>query len=275
MGERDKISITIRKDLLKNIDNEINGVDVRNRSHAIEVILSRYFTHTKIRKAFILAGGLGTRLRPLTYGIPKPLIPIGGKPLLEHTFNLLKDFGVDEIILAVGYKAKMIEDHFGDGSDYGLKVRYVREEKMLGTAGPLRLAKKELTSPFFMLNGDIMVEMDLNDLAYFHFARGGLATVALTPVEDISHYGAVDMKGFRILQFAEKPKRSEPGLINAGVYVIDPKIIDMIPEGPCSIEKEIFPKLAKEGQLYGYPFHGKWIDTGTLTSLDQAKKLFG
>lgn len=275
MGEREKISITIRKDLLKNIDYEINGVDVRNRSHAIEVILSQYFTHSKIRKAFILAGGLGTRLRPLTYGIPKPLIPIGGKPLLEHTVNLLKDFGVDEIILAVGYKAKMIEDHFGDGSDYGLTIKYVKEEKKLGTAGPLRLARDDLTSPFFMLNGDILVEMDMNDFAFFHSARGGLATVALTPVEDISRYGAVEMKGFKILQFLEKPKKSEPGLINAGIYVIDPKIIDMVPDEPCSIEKQIFPKLAKEGQLYGYPFHGKWVDTGTLTSLRQAKKLFG
>ncbi|HIJ99122.1 TPA: NTP transferase domain-containing protein [archaeon] len=153
---KDRITITLEKELLKKLDTLVDGRDIRSRSHAIERALFSHLEEGKVKQALILAGGEGTRLRPFTYEIPKPLIPIKGKPMLEHIINHLLAYGVKNFILSVGYMSEKIISHFGDGKKLGVHIDYVIEKERLGTAGPLRLAKDLLEEDFLMLNGDIL-----------------------------------------------------------------------------------------------------------------------
>ena len=272
-ANRERLTITLRKDLLNELDNRVDGIKVRNRSHAIEVLLSKVLESGKVKKAIILAGGKGTRMRPLTYEMPKPMIPLKGKPLIQHIIELCRKYEIREIILSVGYMGDKIRDHFGDGSHLGVDIKYVEEEEELGTAGPLLLAKQYLTSPFLMFNGDVISNIDLADIISFHSEQNALATIALTQVEDTSSFGVARLKGHKIVGFIEKPKGGEDGkLINAGVYVMQPDVLGYIPKGKSMLERDVFPKLAEEGKLYGYPFDGQWFDTGTPEAYERAIK---
>ncbi|PIU24229.1 hypothetical protein COT12_02165, partial [Candidatus Berkelbacteria bacterium CG08_land_8_20_14_0_20_39_8] len=170
--EREKLTVTIRKDLFKKIDSIIDGKKIRNRSHATEYLIESGLGIGKINKAIVLVGGEGTRLRPFTYELPKALLPIQGKPMVLHVLEQLKTFGISEIILAIGYKGEKIQEYFGDGHQFGLNIHYVVEKKPLGTAGPLRLAKKYLTESFFIVWGDILSHLDLADFMNFHKEHG-------------------------------------------------------------------------------------------------------
>jgi NDP-sugar pyrophosphorylase family protein len=217
-------------------------------------------------KALVLAGGFGTRLRPLSCTRPKMLFPIGDQPLIDWTLKNLSQGGVDTVVMAVNYMAEALVRYLGP-TKYDLGIIYSREQRPLGTGGPIRKAKELLNGePFLVLNGDIITDVDYRRLIEYHKAKGGLATLALTPVSDPSRYGAVelDWEG-RITRFVEKPEKGkEPSnLINAGIYFLDPKIFDYIPDGRAvSIEREVFPVLANERKLYGYEFHGLWTDMG-------------
>ena len=202
---------------------------------------AKYLMKTPM-KAFILAGGLGTRLRPLTYEIPKLLIPLQGKPILEHTLDLFRRHSVSEIFLAVGYKAEQFKEYFGDGKKLGLKINYIIEETPLGTGGALRLAKDHLRNTFFMCNGDELKEINLDLLYKFHKEQGALATIALTEVEDTSQFGVVELDKHKIKRFVEKPKPEEAPshLINSGFYIFEPDVVNLIPEGRAvSLERGI------------------------------------
>jgi NDP-sugar pyrophosphorylase family protein len=217
-------------------------------------------------KALVLAGGLGTRLRPLSCTRPKMLFPLGEQPLMDWTLKNLSQGGVDTVVMAVNYMAEALVRYLGP-TKYDLGIIYSRENRPLGTGGPIRKARDLLNSePFLVMNGDIISDIDIRRLIDYHRAKRGLATVALTPVSDPSRYGAVelDWEG-RITRFVEKPERGkEPSnLINAGIYVLDPKIFDYIPDGRAvSIEREVFPVLANERKLFGFEFHGLWTDIG-------------
>lgn len=228
----------------------------------------------QLKKAVILAGGLGTRLRPLTLEIPKPLVPVHGRALIEHLLDLFRRYKIDDVTLAIGYMADKIKDHFQDGKKFGVKMHYVIEKEPLGTAGCLKLLKDELTETFVMTNGDELKELDIKEMYNIHKKNKALATIALWQVEDPSAYGVAKLEGNKILEFIEKPKREDApsNLINSGFYIIEPEVIDMIPDGFAMIEKDIFPKLAKEGRLFGYPFKGQWFDTGTFERYDRAIK---
>jgi len=217
-------------------------------------------------KALVLAGGFGTRLRPLSCTRPKMLFPIGDQPLMDWTLKNLSQGGVDTVVMAVNYMAEALVRYLGP-TKYDLGIIYSREQRPLGTGGPIRKAKELLNGePFLVLNGDVISDVDYRRLIEYHKAKGGLATLALTSVSDPSRYGAVelDWEG-RITRFVEKPEKGkEPSnLINAGIYVLDPKIFDYIPDGRAvSIEREVFPVLANERKLYGFEFHGLWTDMG-------------
>ncbi len=270
---RERLTITLRNDLLRELDSMVDGIEVRNRSHAIEVLLSKALDVRRVRKAVILAGGKGTRMRPFTYEMPKPMIPVKGKPLVQHTLELCRKYDIREIIMSIGYLGDKIREHFGDGSHLGLEIKYVEERKEMGTAGPLNLARDYLDSPFLMFNGDVLCRIDLSDFISFHSEKKGLATLALTQVEDTSAFGVARLKGDRIIGFVEKPKTGEDSkLINAGVYLLEPEVIDYIPKGKAMMETDVFPQLSKEGKLYGYPFDGQWFDTGTPEAYERAIK---
>jgi NDP-sugar pyrophosphorylase family protein len=271
---KERVTLTLDRNILENVDRMVNGIDVRNRSHAIELILSKHLNLRELRTALILCGGEGTRLRPITYEIPKALVPVHGKPLLEHMFDLLKKYGINDIILSVGYMKEKIMNEKNNWSRLGLDISFVEESRPLGTGGPLRLAKDRLAKTFIVSNGDELKDINIIDMYDAHKRNKALATIALTTVDDPSQYGVARLEGERIIEFVEKPRKGEApsNLINAGFYIMEPEVVRMIPKGACSIEKEIFPKLAKMGRLYGFPFSGQWFDTGTLERYERALK---
>lgn len=229
-------------------------------------------------KAVILAGGFGTRLRPLSCTRPKLLFPICNKPLLDWTLERLANSGVKEVVLAVNYMAEAFIQRYGD-STRGMRLFYPMEEKPLGTGGPIKNAEKLIgrKDPFLVLNGDILTDFDYSKIMKKHIEKGATATIALYRVEYPSRYGVAELtEKNRVVRFVEKPAREKApsNLANAGIYVLDPRIFDYIPSGrPVSMEREVFPKLADDGKLYGYDFEGLWIDIGKSEDYLKANKL--
>jgi len=277
MGRRRKrLTITLRGDLLSKVDDLVDGASIRNRSHAIEFLLDQTLLPA-VSQAVILAGGAGAELRPLTYEVPKPLIPVKGKPILEHTIELLKKYKIRDLILAIGHLGGKIRDHFGDGKRLGVKIRYSREEKPLGTAGALKLARKYLEeAPFLVIHGDVLTKLDLGDLLSFHQSHGGVATMALAVVKELSGVEAVSLDGYKIKKFFRTPgdKKLKTGLVNAGIYVFQPEIFKFIPRFRLRMLEDIFPNLAKKGKLFGYPFSEPWYDVSTPESYEKVIKVW-
>jgi NDP-sugar pyrophosphorylase family protein len=229
-------------------------------------------------KAVVLAGGFGTRLRPLSCTRPKLLFPVCNRPLLDWTLERLDKSGIKDVVLATNYMAEAFIQRYGD-STRGMRLFYSREEKPLGTGGPIKKAEELIghEEPFLVLNGDILTDFDYSKLLKKHVEKGATATIALYRVKDPSRYGVAELtEKNRVVRFVEKPAREKApsNLANAGIYVLDPKILDYIPGGqPVSIEREVFPKLADKGKLYGYDFKGLWIDIGKPKDYLKANKL--
>ena len=220
-------------------------------------------------KAILLAGGKGTRLRPLTLHTPKPIVPIFNRPFLQYQLDLLKQVPeIDEVVLSLNYQPRRIEEMFGDGRDSGLGMRYVVEPVPLGTAGAVRYAGESIRESVVVFNGDVLTEVDLASVIALHRERRAKATIVLTPVDNPSAYGLVetDERG-NIQRFLEKPGVNEItcNTINAGIYVLEPDTFDRIPKDtPWSIERSFFPSLIERGETFiGYVYRGYWIDIGT------------
>ena len=228
-------------------------------------------------QAVILVGGEGTRLRPLTYALPKPMVPILGRPFIGWIIERLRRAGVDDIILSCCYLPDVIEAHFGDGSDLGLKLHYVLEDTPLGTAGAIRNAIDLISGPIFVSNGDILTGLDLAAMFAAHDRHDALATIHTRAVDDPSQFGVVetDSDG-RVLRFVEKPKPGETGArdINAGTYILERAAVDAIPPGrTVSIERETFPLLIRETQrVFAVSTQDYWIDVGRPETYWQAHK---
>ncbi|MFH0897061.1 MAG: nucleotidyltransferase family protein, partial [Candidatus Bathyarchaeota archaeon] len=220
-------------------------------------------------KALILAGGFGTRLRPLSCTRPKLMFPVANRPVIDWILEGLAKNGVKTVILAVNYGADMLLQHLGK-TRFGMNILYSYENKPLGTGGPVKKAEKLLNEdkePFFVLNGDVLSSIDYSALFQSHKSNGAQATMALHEVENPSRFGVVELNGHnQILRFIEKPKLEEAPskLINAGTYVLNRSVLGLIaPEAKISMERDIFPILASKGQLYGQRFEGLWMDIGT------------
>ncbi|MCL4473824.1 MAG: NDP-sugar synthase [Actinobacteria bacterium] len=225
-------------------------------------------------KAVILVGGQGTRLRPLTLGTPKPMVPLANKPFVSYVLDRLRDNGISEVVFSMGYLPDGIKSYFGDGSDFGLKVTYVTEDKPLGTAGAVKNVEAHVRDgDFLVLNGDILTDLDLKKLIAFHEKKKAVGTLALTPVEDPTAYGLVRTSDDgSVLGFVEKPSWDQinTNLINAGTYVLRSEVFDLIPEGvEYSFERGVFPRLVGNG-LYGFPSDSYWMDIGTPEKYLQA-----
>src|SRR5438876_1587376 len=220
-------------------------------------------------KAILLAGGKGTRLRPLTIHTPKPIVPIFNRPFLHYQLDLLKQVPeIDEVILSLNYQPRRIEEISGNGDDSGLGIKYVVEPAPLGTAGAVRYAGESVRESVVVFNGDVLTEIDLAAVIRLHRERKAKATIVLTPVDNPSAYGLVetDASG-NIQRFLEKPKPDEItcDTINAGIYVLEPDTFDRIPTGtPYSIERSFFPSLIERSETFvAYIDRGYWIDIGT------------
>src|ERR687884_1679844 len=220
-------------------------------------------------KAILLAGGKGTRLRPLTIHTPKPIVPIFNRAFLHYQLDLLKKVPeIDEVILSLNYQPRRIEEVFGDGSRAGLSIRYVVEPAPLGTAGAVRYAGESLHDSVVVFNGDVLTQVDLAAVIALHRQRKARATIVLTPVENPSAYGLVETAADgNIRRFLEKPKPEEITThnINAGIYVLEPDTFDRIPNDVAwSIERSYFPSLVERGETFvAYIYQGYWIDIGT------------
>ena len=219
-------------------------------------------------QAVILVGGFGTRLRPLTYSVPKPLLPIANVRQLEHLIAALGSAGVDRVALALGFKPEPFLRAFPDGTCAGVALHYVIEPEPLDTAGAIAFAARDagIHETFVVMNGDILTDLDVSALVRFHHARGAEGTLHLTPVDDPSQYGVVetDREGW-VRRFVEKPAPGETDsrTINAGTYVLEPQVLDRIPDlQRMSVERAVFPAMAAEGRLAAMATDDYWIDTG-------------
>jgi mannose-1-phosphate guanylyltransferase len=228
-------------------------------------------------KAVVLVGGFGTRLRPLTLGTPKQMLPVVDRPMIEWVVGHLGRHGVDEAVLALGYRPDDFLAAYPDARCGGVRLSYAVEDTPLDTAGAIRFAASQagIDERFLVLNGDVLTDLDVGGLVGFHADRGASATIHLIPVDDPSRYGVVPTDGEgRVLDFVEKPRLEDAPSrwINAGTYVLEPEVLDWIPPaGRVSVERETFPALAAEGRLFGYEVDTYWLDAGTPETYLQAQ----
>jgi mannose-1-phosphate guanylyltransferase len=219
-------------------------------------------------QAVILVGGEGTRLRPLTSTMPKPVVPLVDRPLMVYMLEWLRGHGVDDVIMSCGFLAAGVRDVLGDGSQLGIRLRFVEEPEPRGTAGALKYAEELLDERFLMLNGDVLTDLDLSAQLHQHEATGATATLALVPVDDPTSYGLVRLRADHVVaEFLEKPSADtllDTNLISAGAYVLERAVLDLIPpDRKVSIEREVWPALVGEG-LYGFDDQqAYWVDIGT------------
>lgn len=222
-------------------------------------------------KVLILAGGKGRRLRPYTTIIPKPLMPIGEKAILEIIIEQLRSYGLRDLIMATGYLGELIATFFGDGSRFGVKIEYTKEKEPLGTAGPLSLVKKGINDTFLMMNGDILSTIDYQELLKFHKAKKGILTVALNRREVKIDFGITNVSNDKIIEYIEKPVINH--LVSMGIYVFEDRIFDYIKPNEYLDFPDLVKNLIKNGEtVNGYVFNGYWLDIGRHEDYNKANE---
>jgi NDP-sugar pyrophosphorylase family protein len=222
-------------------------------------------------QALILAGGKGTRLRPLTMHTPKPIVPIANQPFLLYQLELLKRADVRDVILSLSYQPQKIEDKLGDGTDFNVHISYAVEASPLGTAGAYRNAASLISETTVVFNGDVLTDIDMNEVIRYHREHRAAATIVLTPVPNPTAYGLVETEpDGRVRRFLEKPKPEEVtcDTINAGIYILEPRVLEYVPEGePFMFEYGVFPKLLERKEaFFAFIWKGYWRDIGTAES---------
>lgn len=225
-------------------------------------------------RAMIMAAGSGERLKPLTNPLPKPMVPILNTPVMEYSVKLLRQHGIKEIIANTHYNPQYIKQYFGDGRKFDVHLSYSYEKELLGTAGGVKNNSSFLRETFFVLSGDAITNIDLSEMYKFHKSKGSIATLALTPVKNVSLYGvAVTDSWGRIKAFQEKPSPQEAlsNIVNTGIYLFEPKIFDYIPNGFYDFGSQLFPKLLELGiDLFGFQTDDYWCDIGAIESYQQS-----
>ncbi|MBU0953691.1 MAG: NTP transferase domain-containing protein [Nanoarchaeota archaeon] len=262
---KSKIAITVDEHLLSRIDAQRG---LKSRSGYIEALLREGATSRGIRNAVILAGGEGTRLRPITYEIPKPLVPVNGKAIITRQIEMLQRAGIDNIIVATHYKADKVKAAVGKG------VTFVDESKPMGTGGALLGAKDHLSDRFLVMNGDLLFKPlpNIPGMDAFHIERKSFASFLVTMRPDVSRFGRITLADDgKITDFTEKPPEGGAGLISVGMYIFEPGIFDYI-KGKASLEHDVFPKIQKEHPTFGYFYDGKMFDVGTFEEYERAIK---
>ena len=220
-------------------------------------------------RAVVMAGGKGMRLRPLTEKTPKPLLPVGNKPLIEHIVGQLRDSGVHNISITTHYHAEKIQEHFGDGSGFGVNMQYTQEEEPLGTAGALAYLKQR-DEPVLVINGDILTSVDFGAMLDFHREQDSLLTVGVRQYDISVPFGVIEADGSRVSKLSEKPSLSF--FINAGIYLLEPKVLDRIPEGQRLDMTDLINEIVGEGlTVTSFPIHEYWMDIGQLGDYAQAQ----
>lgn len=221
----------------------------------------------------LMAGGLGTRLMPLTQATPKPLLPVGGKPLIETIIGNFIDQGFERFFLSVNYKAEMFRSHFGDGSQLGVRIEYLEENQALGTAGALSLLPEPPPGPVIVMNGDLLTSIDFRHLLNFHRDQRGAATMCVREYSFQVPYGVVEIDGHRLTRITEKPVQSF--FVSAGIYVLEPDVLGLIPPGTFFNMPDLFDAAAAaERETLAFPIREYWLDIGRFDDLERARSEF-
>jgi dTDP-glucose pyrophosphorylase len=255
-----------QKDIL-----QVPVLDERQRVVGLEVMQDFVYGAPRENPVLLMAGGFGKRLHPLTKGLPKPLLTVGDKPILETIVEQLSEAGLSQFFIAVHYKADLLRAHFGDGSNWGITIRYLEEEEPLGTAGALSLLSAEsIQKPVLVMNGDLLTRLDFNQLLDYHDSHDGVATICVREHEIKIPYGVVQAAGIRVEDIIEKPVKKL--FINAGIYVLDPDIV----KGRSRVLAGDMPDLLRETiktgeQVNMYPIHEYWLDIGRVEEYRQAQ----
>lgn len=272
---RERLTITLRSDLVNALDGEIDGQHLRNRSHAIEYFLSKALG-LKAVKVLILAGGRPVYFESEKKNLPKAMVKIAGKPLLEQTLQKLKAAKLNEIYISLGEGGNIIEDYFGDGKKMGINITYIRQKAGgKGNAQPVLQAFEFFSGGFLLLYGDVLSDIDYGDFVEFHRAQKScVCTMALSSVESVGQWGLARLQGNKVVEFEEKPKNPKifSRLVNAGIYLMETEIFRYITPKTHKLESDVFPRLAEEGKLAGYPFEGLWLDISGSAAYKQAVK---
>ena len=256
---RIRITITLKNELLKCVDALVDGTDIKNRSHAIESILAKEFASQRIRKAVILAGGRGVTVPNRKEKVSRSLVDYEDKPFIESILAWLKAEGLEEAIVSAGDFAAGIKMRIGDGGKAGLAVSYLPKDE--GTASVLKLLMNSMDETFLMVNGDVLSNMDLEEMFDFHKRCKAVCTVGMISAQQPASFGNIVLRGNRIVDFIEKPRAGEEEsyLVNAGIYIMEPEIFNLVSPRFASLEKDLFPAMAKAGKLCGYYIHDKWF----------------
>ena len=266
MSQKLRISLTLNEDIVNKIDSITDGYEMKNRSDAIEKILNAYFNKQKLKQAIILCGGRGNKNQ--TQDIPESMTLVKKTPILEHLIQHLKNEGITEIILAVGYKHETIINYFGNGQKYEININYMIEKEPQGTAGAILQAKDMIPNTFLILNGDVISKIPIDDMLKMHRQTNSQATMAITTSENPQNYGVAQLRGNKITGFVEKPTKEDAmtKLINAGAYIAEPAIFELIadmknknPNKKLMLE-DMFDIISKQDLLAGYIYDGTWLD---------------
>ena len=259
----------IRQLMAKRNVRQIPVLDTEGRVVGVELLKDHLKLREKTNPVVLMAGGLGTRLRPMTESCPKPLLKVGGKPILEIILDNLIDFGFSNFYISLNYKGEMIEDHFGVGASRGVEIKYLRENKRMGTAGALGLIPEKPETPLIIMNGDLLTKINFDHLLNFHENNQAKATMCVKEYVLQVPYGVVKIDQHRFVGLDEKP--TQRFFVNAGIYVIEPDIIDYIPKNIFFDMTDLFQKLADENfNIVTFPVHEYWMDIGYEKDFEKA-----
>jgi len=256
------------------VANKIHQIPVINKmGKVIDIHLIDDLIQPKVKQnqVVIMAGGKGTRLRPLTKDIPKPMLKVGDKPILQTIIEKFRESGYQNFIICVNYKSKVITEYFGDGSELGVNIEYIKEKTKMGTVGALSLLKKKPKNPFFVMNGDLLTNLNFDKMLDFHNKLHAKATMCITECNINSPYGEVKLNNENILSIEEKPIRK--AFVNAGVYILEPECIDFIPKKINYDMPKLFKKIiSKNLKAISFPLGEYWLDIGRLNDFKKANK---
>jgi len=265
-SKEDILNICIREKI-----HQVPIVDENNRLLGIEILDDLISKKKKNNKVVLMVGGLGTRLRPLTENMPKPMLKVGNKPILETIILNFKKHGFINIILSVSYKSEIIEEYFGDGSKFGVNIEFVHEDKRMGTAGALGLMKEKLNEPFFVMNGDLLTNINFEHMMEFHLSKNSVATMGVREYDFQVPYGVVNLEQENITSIEEKP--IQRFFVSAGVYVLNQEVLDFIPQNDFFDMPKLFEKtIDAQMKTISFPIREYWIDIGRLEEFEKANK---
>jgi dTDP-glucose pyrophosphorylase len=256
-------------------DHRIEQVPILDDGRVLDVVLLRDLVQPHDHPVVIVAGGEGKRLRPLTDDVPKPMLHVGGKPLLETTIEQVRDAGFSKVFLSVNYRAEAIEEHFGTGKEFGVEIEYVREDVPLGSAGSLQLMRERLQQPFVVMNGDVLTNVDFDALMRSHRGEGNAVTICVKQYVLQVPYGVIDLDGTEVVGLREKPELKF--LVNAGIYALSPEAVDLVPNEPREFHMTelIDAALASNARVGSFAVREYWLDVGQFADYERANEEHG